>query len=178
MKKILFILAFITIILIFVNKKEEYVVIPSNSIRFRIIPNSNALEDIAMKEKVKEEINDTIKDIETSNSIDESRKLIVNNIPVINKKIDNLFKENNYDKSFNIKYGLNYFPEKVYKGVKYTEGEYESMVIEIGNASGDNYWCVLFPPLCMIDAKESTDVEYKFFISEVINKFLKQKKSL
>ena len=69
---------------------------------------------------------------------------------------------------------MNYFPEKIYKGVKYPEGNYESMVVEIGNASGDNYWCVLFPPLCMIEAKESEDIEYKFFISEIINKFLKR----
>ena len=47
------------------------------------------------------------------------------------------------------------------------------MVIEIGEAKGDNYWCVLFPPLCMIDAEESDDVEYSFFISEIINKYFK-----
>ncbi len=73
----------------------------------------------------------------------------------------------------NVKYGMNYFPEKIYKGEKYPEGEYESMVIEIGEHSGDNYWCVLFPPLCMIDAEESEEAEYSFFISEMIKKFFK-----
>ena len=101
------------------------------------------------------------------------RKSILENVPKIENKINTLFKNNNYNKNFEIKYGLNYFPEKIYKGVKYEAGDYESMVIEIGESSGDNYWCVLFPPLCMIDAKESDEVQYKFFVSEILNKFIK-----
>ena len=89
--------------------------------------------------------------------------------------INELFKENNYNETFEINYGTNYFPEKIYKGVKYPEGNYESMVIKIGVASGDNYWCVLFPPLCMMEAKETDKVEYKFFIEEIINKYIKNK---
>ena len=71
---------------------------------------------------------------------------------------------------FKINYGTNYFPEKIYKGVKYEAGEYESMVVKIGSGSGDNYWCVLFPPLCLMEAEETDDVEYKFFIKEIIDK--------
>ena len=71
---------------------------------------------------------------------------------------------------------MNYFPEKVYKGVKYEEGEYESFVVTLGNGMGKNWWCVLFPPLCLLEAEETeetTEVEYKFFISELIDKYLK-----
>lgn len=174
MKKIIILIASVAIVLLLINKNiEEYVIIPNESIRFRIIPNSNTLEDIYMKEKVKESISDTIMSIEKTESIEDTRKNIVSNIPVIESNIDTLFKNNNYDMRFNVNYGINYFPEKIYKGVKYSAGNYESMVIEIGNASGDNYWCVLFPPLCMIDAEESDEVEYKFFIKELINKFIK-----
>lgn len=171
MKKALIILASLTICLILVNKNDEYVIVPNDSIRFRIIPNSNTLEDLQMKEKVKEEINTIINEIESSNNLNETRQNIVENIPIIENKITNLFNKENYDKSFKINYGINYFPEKIYKGIKYEEGNYESMVIEIGKSSGDNYWCVLFPPLCLIDAEESEEVEYKFFISEIIKKF-------
>ena len=174
MKKIIILIASVAIVLLLINKNtEEYVIIPNESIRFRIIPNSNTLEDIYMKEKVKESISDTIMSIEKTESIEDTRKNIVSNIPVIESNIDTLFKNNNNDMRFNVNYGINYFPEKIYKGVKYSAGNYESMVIEIGNASGDNYWCVLFPPLCMIDAEESDEVEYKFFIKELINKFIK-----
>ena len=171
MKKALILLACISLILIFSNDKDYYVIIPKDSIRFRIIPNSNTLEDLHIKEKVKNEINSVINEIEKAENIKESRKNIVNNIPLIEEKIDNLFQKENYNKPYKINYGTNYFPEKIYKGVKYEAGNYESMVIEIGESSGDNYWCVLFPPLCLIDAEESEEVEYKFFITEIIKKF-------
>lgn len=173
MKKALIFLAAISICIVLMNKNEDYVIVPNDSIRFRIIPNSNTLEDLNMKEKVKEEISSVINNIEKSNNINETRQNIVENIPIIENKINTLFNKENYNKTFNINYGMNYFPEKIYKGVKYEEGNYESMVIEIGKSSGDNYWCVLFPPLCLIDAEESEEVEYKFFITEIIKKFFK-----
>ena len=173
MKKALIALAIITICLVLINKTEDYVIVPNESIRFRIIPNSNTPEDLNMKEKVKEEISSVINNIEESNSISETRQNIVENIPQIEEKITNLFEKENYNKEFQINYGMNYFPEKIYKGVKYESGNYESMVIEIGASVGDNYWCVLFPPLCLIDAEESEEVEYKFFITEIIEKFFK-----
>ena len=175
MKKALIFIALVVVIIFSLNNKtNEYVIVPNESIRFRIIPNSNSIEDIFIKEKVKESISNVINEIETSENIDETRKNIISSIPKVESSIDTLFIENNYDKTYKVKYGMNYFPEKIYKGVKYPEGNYESMVVEIGNASGDNYWCVLFPPLCMIEAEESEDIEYKFFISEIINKFLKR----
>lgn len=170
MKKILILLALISIILLYTNKTEEYVIVPNESIRFRIIPNSNTAEDIYMKEEVKEGISDIITSISKEN-INETRTNIVNNLPLLRNKVQNVFDENNYNQTFNINYGINYFPEKTYKGVKYQSGNYESMVVSIGNASGDNYWCVLFPPLCMMEAKESEKVEYKFFIKEIIDHF-------
>lgn len=170
MKKILILLALISIILLYTNKTEEYVIVPNESIRFRIIPNSNTPEDLYMKEEVKEGISDIITSLSKEN-INETRINIVNNLPLLRNKVQNVFDENNYNQTFNINYGINYFPEKTYKGVKYQSGNYESMVVSIGKASGDNYWCVLFPPLCMMEAKESEKVEYKFFIKEIIDHF-------
>ena len=75
-----------------------------------------------------------------------------------------------YPFSYELKYGLNFFPEKIYKGVKYEEGYYESLLITLGEGEGNNWWCVLFPPLCIMEAEESDEVEYKFFIQEIIEK--------
>ncbi len=172
MKKIiLIVLLVISLFLSFKAHEKEYYTIPKDSIRFRIIPNSNTVEDLTMKEKVKTSIYDTIEKIEKeSTDITSSRKSIQESISTINNKITTLFKENNYDKTFNINYGLNYFPEKTYKGVKYESGYYESMVVEIGEKQGDNYWCVLFPPLCLIDTEDTSKKEYTFFVKEIINR--------
>lgn len=170
MKKIIIVLALITIVYSVVNTKEEYVIVPKNSVRFRIIPNSNAPKDLYMKEQVKTSIDSVIKEIEKSKTINEARTSIKENINLVENKVSEVFKENNYNMDFKINYGTNYFPEKIYKGVKYEAGEYESMVVKIGSGSGDNYWCVLFPPLCLMEAEETDDVEYKFFIKEIIDK--------
>ena len=67
---------------------------------------------------------------------------------------------------------MNYFPSKEYKGVKYEEGYYESLVITLGKGEGDNWWCVLFPPLCLIEGEEDTEVEYKSIVMEILDKYL------
>ena len=170
MKKIIIVLALITIVYSVVNTKEEYVIVPKKSVRFRIIPNSNAPKDLYIKEQVKTSIDSVIKEIEKSKTINEARTSIKENINLVENKVSEVFKENNYNMDFKINYGTNYFPEKIYKGVKYEAGEYESMVVKIGSGSGDNYWCVLFPPLCLMEAEETDDVEYKFFIKEIIDK--------
>ena len=96
-----------------------------------------------------------------------------------NHLLDNLTKETlknlGYDKDYKINYGYNYFPKKKYKSVTYKEGMYESLVITLGTGEGDNWWCVLFPPLCLVEADESTvgDAEYTFFIKEIIDKYTK-----
>ena len=57
------------------------------------------------------------------------------------------------------------------KGIEYNEGEYKSLVVTLGNGLGDNWWCVLFPPLCLLEATESTDVEYHSYVVDLINKY-------
>ena len=55
-------------------------------------------------------------------------------------------------------------------------GYYDSLVITLGNGKGENWWCILFPPLCMIDEKTS-EVEYKSIVMEILNKYLKNETS-
>ena len=172
MKKIIIILIAITIsAIIYKEQKEDEVIIPDSAIRLRVIPNSNSSLDQSMKGKVKDYLeNNTYKLLKNENNIDEARRIIKENIPDIEENIDKIFKENNYDMKYIIDYGKNYFPEKEYRGIKYPEGFYESIVISIGKAEGDNWWCVLFPNLCLADLENEDDIEYKSWISETLNK--------
>ncbi|MBO5530582.1 MAG: stage II sporulation protein R [Bacilli bacterium] len=58
----------------------------------------------------------------------------------------------------------------------YKEGNYESLVVTLGEGKGDNFWCVLFPPLCLLEAEDnsSSEIEYKFFVKELIDKYIKK----
>ena len=171
MKKVLIVLSII-ILLLCINKKEE-IIIPKNSIRFRVIANSNNIEDQVLKKEVVSSLKEEINDIETSNNIEEARLKIKSNISSIEDKINKKLKESNYNNQVTIKYGNNYFPQKEYKGIKYEEGNYESLVITIGEGIGDNFWCVLFPPLCNIDTNNK-NIEYTTLVKEIINKYMKK----
>ena len=65
---------------------------------------------------------------------------------------------------------MNHFPKKEYKGIYYEEGEYESLVITLGEGIGENFWCILFPPLCLVD-ENAEDIEYSSIIKELIDKY-------
>ena len=163
MKKIIFLIMSI-VIGILVNQKSNEIIIPSDAIRIRFIANSNNINDLYQKEKLKNEIkNDLYNYVKNANSSTSASQSIRNNL----NDIKMLISQKTND--FKINYGSNYFPKKVYKGVVYPEGEYESLVITLGNGLGDNWWCVLYPPLCMIDDNKTTnDVEYRFLVADML----------
>lgn len=175
MKKIILIMSAILVLFALINKQEEdYYVIPEEAIRLRIIANSNSVEDQYIKNKVKINIEEELKNtISTNSSIETSRLNIIKSIPKYEKIINDTFLKEEYKKEFSIDYGYNYFPEKEYKGVIYEEGKYESLLITIGEGKGDNWWCVLFPPLCTLEVEEREDIEYRFFIKDIFDKYLK-----
>ena len=174
-KATIILLAVIISIFIYKEQKKDTIIIPDSAIRLRVIPNSNSALDQNMKLKVKNYLEDNIYEIlNNKNNIEEARKIIKENIYDIEYNINKIFEENNYNKKYKVEYGNNYFPKKEYRGVKYPEGYYESIVISIGNAEGDNWWCVLFPNLCLVDLKEKNDIEYKSWVSETIKKYFKK----
>ena len=172
-KTLLFLL--ISIIIIVKNTYQiNDIVIPSDAIRLRVIANSNEVNDQYMKKEVQklieQEIKETMQDVK---SITQAREIINNKITDFKTKITKLFEEKKYQEKYTINYGDNYFPQKEYKGITYKEGQYESLVITIGNGEGNNWWCVLFPPLCLLEAEETTDVEYKFKVVELIKNIIR-----
>lgn len=172
MKKIIIlVLALVIVIIVYQNSKKDYFVIPSDAIRFRIVANSDSAEDQYIKYKIKEEIEPQIVEITKEENIDTVRSSIKNQISVLENTILNTMKNNGFDQEFVVNYGLNYFPRKEYKGLIYEEGSYESLVVTLGEGKGDNWWCVLFPPICFTEINENDDVEYKLFITELFDKF-------
>ena len=173
MKKLTIVLAIIITVLA-INKDSE-VIIPKDSIRFRVIANSDSESDQLLKKKVVSNLNPNIINLlSSSSSLTDSRNNIENNLTLFDNIVKNTLKENNSTETYTINYGMNYFPEKEYKGTVYKEGEYESLVVTLGEGKGKNFWCVLFPPLCLLEAEDSTkttDIEYKSFIKEIIDKY-------
>lgn len=172
MKKIIIIILCIISVVYISKKSNDNIKIPDDAIRFRILANSNSPRDQKIKEDIKEKLEkDLYNVLKNSKSIDESRKLLNDNMNIFDNTLKEETKELEY--SYKINYGLNYFPKKEYKGITYDEGYYESLYVTLGSGAGDNFWCVLFPPLCIMEGvEENTDeVQYKFFVKELIEKY-------
>lgn len=164
MKKIIY--GILIIVMILVISKPRYD-LSGDMVRFRVIPNSNSSKDILIKEKVVNELSTLL--FKDTNDINETRNNIVNNLDKVNNSIDKVFSENNYNLKYKVKYGMNYFPSKEYNDIRFEAGNYESLVVEIGEAKGNNYWCILYPPLCMVDYEKDTKIEYKSKIMEILS---------
>ena len=173
MKKTILIIGLILFTYIIIgNVFSKKVIIPNESIRIRVIANSNTDYDQKIKHAVKNLVEEDMKEfVSEKDNIFTVRNKILNNLDSFSEKINKLLKDNSYNLGVNVNYGLNYFPEKEYRGTKYNEGYYESIVVTLGKGIGDNWWCVLFPPLCMIEAQDSENIEYTTLVSEVINKY-------
>lgn len=154
--------------------KSEDLKIPEEAIRLRVVANSDTNIDQQVKFKVTESLQDKIYELlKNTNGIEEAREILKDNLALLDNDVKQVLSKEKYPLSYELKYGFNYFPEKKYKGVKYDEGYYESVLVTLGEGNGKNWWCVLFPPLCLMEAEENDmeEVEYKFFIQEWIAKY-------
>lgn len=135
------------------NEEDTYEVIPDDAIRLRILAHSDEDEDQDVKRLVRDAVSDQIAGwVEHMDDIDEARQLIQDRIPEITETAANVLAEEDDGKSLEVDYGENVtFPMKLYDTYLYPEGEYEAVLITIGDGQGANWWCVLFPPLCFLD---------------------------
>ncbi len=151
---------------------KDKIVIPKDAIRIRVIANSNEEYDQNIKNEVKDIVEDELYYLlKDTVDIHKARNLINNDLTNLDSKVDDFLKSKDYKLGYDINFGYNYFPEKEYKGIKYDEGYYESLVITLGEGNGKNYWCVLYPPLCLLE-DETSNNEYRSYVLDLIKKYL------
>ena len=172
MKKILIVLLIIIFYCFISNQVVNSLTIPKDSLRIRIIPNSNSDFDQGIKNSIRDKLEITLFDLlRNASNGEEARNIIINNLDLVDRDVKKVLENNNYSLDYRINFGYNYFPQKDYKGIKYEEGYYESLLVTLGKGEGDNWWCVLFPPLCLIESDENSDVEYKSIVKELLEKY-------
>ena len=173
--KLLITIILSTLLLVFLgNNYNQEIIIPKQSIRFRIISDDSSKNSDEIKFKIKMQIETELnKILEENDNFLSSKVKIQNNIKSLENKVNIMLKKEKIFENAKISYGSNFFPEKIYNGVKYEEGFYESLVIILGNGLGNNWWCVLFPPLCNLENKEYESEEYKLLVWEIIKRYTK-----
>ncbi|MGY4110273.1 stage II sporulation protein R [Aeribacillus sp. SP014] len=133
-------------------KQNKTVIIPDEAIRLRILANSDSPEDQALKRNVRNAVNEAINQwVQDLTSIDEARKIIRAKIPEIKDIVQSVLKQENSSQSFTVEFKKIQFPTKLYGNFLYPAGNYEAILITLGEGKGANWWCVLFPPLCFVD---------------------------
>lgn len=155
--------------------------IASKVIRFHVVANSDTTEDQLLKQQVRDEVMAYMEPIlRDAKSVDETRLLIKNNAGEIQELAEGVVVK--WRKDYPIYVGLDYsnFPTKAYGDVVLPAGEYEACRIIIGEGKGENWWCVMFPPLCYVDAangvvplegkeqleKELNEEQYKLIVNK------------
>ena len=145
-------------------------------IRFHVIANSDSKEDQNLKLKVKDNIIEYLYPfLENANSLDEARKIIIQNEDNILMITNETIKENGNNYSARVELAKDNFPDKSYGNITLPHGEYEALRIIIGDGNGKNWWCVMFPPLCFIDVTKGEINEDKSK-DELDSEVLKSKK--
>lgn len=166
MKKLLCLSMSLLVVFLFVfNDKslasEKQEDISKKLIRFHVIANSDSTEDQALKLKVRDEVLAYISPkLSNSKSLEESRRIIKENNSNIQAIATDVVKKNGYKYSVKTQLSFEDFPVKTYGNITLPQGRYEAYRILIGDAKGQNWWCVMFPPLCFVDISKG-EVAYK-----------------
>lgn len=137
-------------------------------IRFHVIANSDSEEDQELKLKVRDELVDFVnsglrreavrkssgKEETAALGIEETRDYISEHIGGIEEKAEQIIAAEGFDYPVEAKLGVCFIPEKTYGSLEFPAGNYEALNVTIGSGQGKNWWCVLYPPLCLIDSEQ------------------------
>lgn len=136
----------IAVIALSLPKAEDY-----DYLRIHIRANSNSQIDQSVKYKVKDSIVDYLTPWLCGVKTKQQAIEVVNkekvNMQNIGKKV---LKENGFNYSVNVKIANEYFPTRTYNNTTLESGYYDAVIVELGDAVGDNWWCVMYPPLCFV----------------------------
>lgn len=121
--------------------------------RFHVLANSDSEEDQALKMQVKEAVVAYMKEeIPESDSVETTKEWARSHLDAIVNLAKAVIREKGYDYPVLAEVTTCDFPDKTYGDITFPSGRYEALRIEIGEANGQNWWCVLYPNLCFIDA--------------------------
>jgi stage II sporulation protein R len=146
------IISFIYMVSFHSNSQEAYMNLKDGIIRLHVKANSDTEEDQALKLKVRDRIlKETAPLLEKSESIEETRAIVKENLDNIKSIAEEVIKEEGKDYPVEVYFGMENFPTRKYGEMVLPAGEYEALLVTIGEGKGQNWWCVMFPPLCFVE---------------------------
>lgn len=132
-------------------------------VRLHVLANSDSDDDQALKLKVRDEILAHVSPLVIDcKSREEAIKILQGELEEIKKAAREVVLSEGYDYSVDVTLTLEDYPTRNYEAMSFPSGQYVSLRVLIGEAEGQNWWCVLFPPLCLSSASEKSANEDAF----------------
>lgn len=136
--------------------------IPQDAIRLRILANSDTANDQWIKHKVRDAVVEQMNQwVAGPQTVEEARETIRSRLPELETLVGDVLTLYGYTYGAQVELGRVPFPTKMYGDKVYPAGDYEALRISLGKGAGQNWWCVLFPPLCFVDAVTNEAVAAK-----------------
>mgnify|MGYP001861486736 FL=1 len=139
--------------------------------RIHVVANSNSDFDQNLKYKVKDVVVDfLIPLLSEAENKEEAAEIISTNLNKIQEIANATLKFEGASYSANVAVKQENLPDRAYDDLVLEAGVYDCLNIELGNANGDNWWCVVFPAVCFLSSKNPENVVYISKIWEIINR--------
>ncbi len=135
---------------------EKEAAIYEDTLRLHILANSDSEEDQELKLKIRDGILERFgKKLEKLDSTEDAKLVLLPILPEIEACAEEIAADSGFQYSVNARLNEEWFDTREYDGFTLPKGVYNSLIIEIGEAEGKNWWCVMFPPLCLDIATEN-----------------------
>lgn len=158
--------------IVFVKNFSASEKVETDYLRIHVRANSNSQTDQSVKYAVKDEVVRFITPYAAQcTDKEKAMEIIAGILPEIEKVCDSVLRANGFTYTSRASVRAEEFPTRVYGDLTLESGLYDALIIELGTGTGDNWWCVIYPPLCFTSGTAS--VQYRSAIMDIINKFKK-----
>lgn len=164
---VLLLAVFGVVVLGLVSNKNEN----NEILRIHIRANSNTNIDQTVKYQVKDAVVSVMLPILTEcESKEEVEQKLTENFDKIENAANQVLMANGFSYKAKAKLAREEFPARAYGQEVYDAGFYDALILELGQAQGDNWWCVVYPPLCFLQTNNPNEVKYTSKIAEIVKK--------
>ena len=165
-------LAIVIVIAIFIGVFAFFPTTETKYLRIHIRANSNSIEDQNIKYDIKDIVCEYLTPLFIDcDTIEKATKILENNLHNIEMIIDNYLVSKSFTYKSTAKINNEFFPTRSYSELVLDSGYYDALIITLGNGQGDNWWCVIYPPMCFID--NTKNIVYKSKLLSIIRQILK-----
>ncbi len=152
-------------------------------LRLHVIADSDAAEDQTVKLAVRDAVLEQMNALGPVYSTAEARSLVLSHGAELQQAAENTLRQKGFSYGARLYLGPSLFPDRNYGGRFYPAGRYEALRVVLGSGQGQNWWCVIYPPLCLgaleeaeaAEAGEPLEVEFRSFLAELFHKLFSSK---